>query len=102
MDYNPRLYHLDYRFSVTIDVDDRTALACLRGLAWDCQKSHNKMTSVSGTGAQEWIDNGRRATFYFTDPIYREKFKTEFPRFFKRVKVVDENNEKPAPRSTSF
>ncbi len=50
------------------------------------------MTSVSGTGEQEWIEKGRKATFYFTDPAYRKEFKEEFPRFFRKVKVVAEND----------
>jgi hypothetical protein len=102
MEYNPNLYHLDYKFSVTVYVDDPSALACLRGLAWNCQKSHHKMIAVSGTGEQEWIDSGRKTTFYFTNEAYREEFKKEFPRFFRTVKVVAESNEKPAPRSLDY
>jgi hypothetical protein len=60
------------------------------------------MTSVSGTGEHDWIEKGRQATFYFTDPAYRQEFKTEFPRFFRRVKVVDQSDELPAPRSSAF
>jgi hypothetical protein len=94
--------HADYKFSVTVEVDDRSALACLRGLAWSCQKSQNKMVSVSGTGEREWIARGRNATFYFTHPDYRAEFKKEFPRFFRKVKVAGESDEDPAPRSGSY
>lgn len=94
--------HEDYRFSVKVYVDDESRLACLRGLAWHCQKTKNKMTSVSGTGGDEWIINGRNATFYFTEPAYREEFKKEYRRFFPKVKVISESDDIPAPRSKAY
>jgi hypothetical protein len=90
--------HPEYKFSVTVYVDDAAALAWLRGLAWHCQKKGNKQISWGGTKRNEWIANGRNATFHFNDLSYRQDFISELQRFFRKVKVVGRSDGDPAPR----
>jgi hypothetical protein len=90
--------HPEYKFSVTVSVDDEAVLACLRGLAWYCQKTGNKQISWGGTKRNEWLVNGRTGKFHFDSASYRQNFISEFQRFFRKVKVLDQSNDDPAPR----
>ena len=72
--------HDDHRFSVTIQTEDLAVVGCLGALAKFSQKTGNNNIPWGGTKDDEWRRGGRRVTFGFSSPSYREGYLAELKR----------------------
>lgn len=79
-----RLTHKDYRFSITIHIDDRAVLYCLRALTQISQRKGDVRIPSGGTKDPDWEQNRHQVTFRFTEAEYRQKFVEEAERILPR------------------
>src|SRR5260221_10463393 len=68
------LTHADYRFSVTIQTDDRAVVNCLGALSQISQLEGNVRIPWGGTNDADWERDGNQVTFRFTSAAYRQGF----------------------------
>ena len=72
--------HADHKFSVTISTGDLAVVNCLRALAKFSQRQGNNSIPTGGTKDEDWRRDGRRVTFRFSKPQYRDRFMNELER----------------------
>jgi len=65
----------DRPYGVTLYTEDLAVLFCLRGLA-----TRNGFPAMTGTGKNQWRENGRTVTFYFTTGSSRDDFLADAER----------------------
>ena len=90
--------HAQYHFSITVRSDDLAVVGCLRSLSQHCQKTGNARIPWGGTKKEDWIAAGRRVTFHFSSPVYRDDFISEAGRLLPRslYEVESTNDNDPA------
>lgn len=90
--------HQRYRFSVTIESEDRAVVYCLRSLAKFSQATGNNQIPWGGTTDKDWQKSGNRVTFRFDSTQYRETFIAETRRLLPKDlwAVVSESDNDPA------
>jgi hypothetical protein len=66
--------HADYRFSITVQTDDRAVVNCLRALSQISQLQGNVRIPWGGTTDAAWEQAGHTVTFRFTSATYRQGF----------------------------
>jgi hypothetical protein len=90
--------HEDHHFSITLRSDDLAVVGCLRALAQHCQKTGNARIAWGHTKKPDWIRAGKKVTFHFSDPSYREEFKREATRILPTAlfTVVSHRDDDPA------
>src|SRR5437667_11603879 len=95
--------HADYKYSVTINSDDASLVAALRGLAWYSQRTGNKQIAWGGTKARDWEKSGHRVTFRFNSEIYRNEFLHDAARLFPDgwTEIDQSNNDPATPQSSN-
>lgn len=72
--------HLNHKFSVTVQSHDLALVNCFRALSKFSQKTGNNNIPWGGTKDKDWMTDGHKVTFHFSDPGYREGFVSELNR----------------------
>ena len=76
--------HRDHHYSITIHCDDLAIVGCLRALSQHCQTTGNARITWGGTKVDDWRTAGRRVTFRFSEPSYRDDFVVEAARILPK------------------
>jgi hypothetical protein len=94
------LAHTDYRFSITVQTDDRAVVNCLRALSQISQLEGNVRIPWGGTKDSDWDRDGHSVTFRFTSRAYRDGFievseRVLRPGLWREVSRSDSNPASP-------
>jgi hypothetical protein len=93
-----RTTHADHHFSITVRSDDLAVVGCLRAVAQHCQQTGNARIAWGHTKEPDWRRAGKRVTFHFSEPNYREEFKLVASRVIQTglFAVESERDDDPA------
>lgn len=96
----PDADYLRCKYSITCKTDDVAVLFCLRSLCELCETSVLPQIAWGGTQRKHWRSAGNCATFRFSAPEMREKFRQEASRVLPigSWHEVGHNDENPAQR----
>ncbi len=85
----------DYHFSITVKIDDKPTLYCLRALAMYAQQRGNNRIPWRGTTDKKWRNNQNQVTFFFTQEDYRASFISEASRLISKElwEIVSERDD---------
>ena len=87
----------EYRFSITVLVDEVPVLYCLRGLSMYAQKTGNVYKPWKRAGKEEWERN-HIVTFHFTGASYRREFVRLASELLQgKWEKVGDSDENPLP-----
>lgn len=68
------LEHSKFRYSVTVETQDRAVLFCLRGLYECVELNPASDIPLADADVDAWTSSDGRITFRFSDPRYRSAF----------------------------
>jgi hypothetical protein len=92
----------DYRFSITILIDEEPVLYCLRGLSMYAQGEGNVYKPWKNAGREEWEHHHHVVTFHFSSPEYRRLFKANATELLSgRWQMVGDSDDNPLPPDDS-
>ena len=90
--------HEDHHFSATYWTDDLAVVYCLRAISQFSQKTGNARIPWGGTKKEDWIRDGCKVTFRFSQQSYRDTFVEEVSRLLPSVhyKLTGQSDADPA------
>ena len=64
----------NFRFSITVQTDDRKLIGCLSAVAHVCQPENPRQIHIEGQKGGNWERNGHHAIFHFSRAKHLQKF----------------------------